>query len=599
MNVLNRFKPNSSQTNTPTNNVLSAGARELVDQLAPGAMILHHDAIHLAGEAWVRVWFVQDLPPQMERGALDAIYDFPGEIRVSMLVRPLDKAAVREQLRQQRTALHAEVITRSRQGRLPDYLADEELAETERTLRDLEASHLPPQELLWVIALYGRDEHELGEQSRRLEDTLLDADLRFFRAALRQEDALYSVQPFGRNFLGHGRNITPDALAGMFPFARRLQADARGIPYGIDRSTGTWVIVDDFSLPNSNLLILGEQGSGKSMFLKYKATWAVLLGMRCYILDLEGEFQAMCRALGGTYLDLSLSSPHHLNIMDLNTDEADGWQNGLQDVLSWIELARGKLTPYERNVILIPAYQRVMNEAGILHGDKDTWAKEPPVLADLYDVLRSNEDPVAQNLAAELYQIAAGVYAEAFSSKTNINPRSPLVVFGLKEVHRDFQALRMRQVQTFIWSNVLSKMHPTLVIVDEAWRWLRQKSAAEDLAEMARRFRKRYAGLHLATQHGSDLSASESAIVIRDTAAMVMLFRQAPSGYAKLAELFGLNEVEAAELLTLDRGESVLIKAQQHIPIYTVIPPQWYATWTTDPREVSNQLSVNSTQSPD
>lgn len=585
MNILDRFKSSPPKVTTPTNDVLNPGARDLVDQIAPGAMIVHHDAIHLAGESWMRVWFVQDLPPQMERGALDAIYDFTGEIRVSMLVRPLDKSAVREQLRQQRTALHAEVITRSRQGRLPDYLAEEELAETERTLKDLEASHLPPQELLWVIALYTRDEHELEEQSRRLEDTLLDADLRFFRAALRQEDALYSVQPFGRNFLGHGRNITPAALAAMFPFSRRLQADARGIPYGIDRSTGTWVIVDDFSLPNSNLLILGEQGSGKSMFLKYKATWAVLLGMRCYILDLEGEFEKMCHALGGTYLDLSLSSPHHMNIMDLNTDEMDAWQNGLQDVMSWIELAMGELTAYERNVILIPAYQRVMTEAGILHNKKETWKQKPPVLTDLYDVLRSEENPVAQDLAARLYQIASGVYAEAFSSRTNINPRSPLVVFGLKDVHRDFQALRMRQVQTFIWANVLSKMHPTLVVVDEAWRWLRQKSAAEDLAEMARRFRKRYAGLHLATQHGSDLSASESAVVIRDTAAMVMLFRQAPSGHAKLAELFGLNEVEAAELLTLDRGESVLIKGQQHIPVYTVIPPDWYATWTTDPRE--------------
>lgn len=598
MSLFDRFKANPPVESASSNDVLSAGARELVDQLAPGALIINSDRVHLPGEAWIRVWFVQDLPPQMERGALDAIYDFPGEIRVSMLVRPLDKAAVREQLRQQRTSLHAEVITRTRQGRLPDYLAEEELAETERTLKDLEASHMPPQELLWVIALYGRDEQELEEQSRRLEDLMLDADLRFFRAALRQEDALYSVQPFARNFLGHGRNITPAALSGMFPFARRLQADARGIPYGIDRTTGTWVIVDDYSLPNSNLLILGEQGSGKSMFLKYKATWAVLLGMRCYILDLEGEFETMCRALGGTYLDLSLSSPHHMNILDLNPEDPDAWYNGIQDTLSWLELAMGggKLTGLERNVILMPAYERIMKEAGIFPNDRTSWTKPTPLLSDLYDALRSNEESVAQHLAATLMPLTVGTFREAFSSPTNINPRSPLVVFGLRDVHRDLQPVRMRQVQTFIWANVLCKLHPTLVIVDEAWRWLRQEAAADDLAEMARRFRKRYAGLHLATQHGSDLSKSESAVVIRDTAAMVMLFRQAPSGNAALAELFALNEVEAAELLTLDRGESVLLKGSLHIPLYTVIPPEWYSTWTTDPREVSRQVAGGSKQ---
>lgn len=587
MSLFTQFKKKPEPAAEAAEEILQPGARELVDHLAPSGMVIHSDHIHLPGEAWIRCWFIQDLPPQMERGALDAVYDFRGEIRVSLLIRPLDKAAVREQLRQQRTSLHAEVITRSRQGRLADYRAEEELAETERTLKDLEASHLPPQELLWVITLYARDEQMLEEQSRRLEDLLLDADLRFFRAALRQEDALQSAQPFGRNYLGHGRNITPAALAGMFPFSRRLQADARGIPYGIDRSTGTWVIVDDFSLNNSNVLILGEQGSGKSMFLKYKATWAVLLGMRCYILDLEGEFESMCRALGGTYLDLSLSSPHRMNVLDLNPDDPDALINGMQDALSWLELAfGGTLTAVERNVALIPAYQRIMREAGIVPEQPETWRNRTPVLTDLYDALRSDERQVAQDLAARLTQFANGVYKPAFASPTNVAVKSNLVVFGLKDVHRDFQALRMRQIQTFIWANVLSRMHPTLVIVDEAWRWLREATAAQDLAEMARRFRKRYAGLHLATQHGSDLSASDSAVVIRDTAAMVMLFRQAPSGHRRLAELFGLNEVEAPELLTLDPGESILVKDAQHIAIYTVIPSLWYSAWTTDPREV-------------
>jgi type IV secretory pathway VirB4 component len=492
---------------------------------------------------------------------------------------------VREHLRQRRTTLYAENLTRTQQGRLPDFTAQDELAETEATLRDIESSHLPPLELLWTIALYGRTEEELEELSRRLEDYLLDANLRFFRASLRQEDGLYSVQPFGVNYLGHGRNITTSALAGMFPFARRLQADATGIPYGIDRTTGAWVIVNDFGLPNSNLLIVGEQGSGKSMFLKYKATWAVLLGMRCYILDLEGEFEPMCRALNGTYLDMALTSPHHMNILDLNPEDPDAWFNGMQDVLAWLEIALGTLTHKERNVILIPAYERIMKEAGIKPDDPTTWRNKPPVLSDLYAVLHADERREAQDLADRLQTLAEGVYASAFSQHTNVNPRSSLVVFGLKNVHADMQALRMRQVHTFIWANVLSKLQPTLVVVDEAWRWLEHPGAAHDLAEMARRFRKRNAGVHLATQHGGDLSASQQAVVIRDTAALTVLFRQTAASVPSVASLFGLNEVEARELLTLDRGESVLLIGPNHIPLYTVIPPDWYPLWTTDPRD--------------
>jgi len=105
----------------------------------------------------------------------------------------------------------------------------------------------------------------------------------------------------------------------------------------------------------------------------------------------------------------------------------------------------------------------------------------------------------------------------------------------------------MRQVHTFIWANVLSKLQPTLVGVDEAWRWLEHPGASQDLAERARRFCKRNAGVHLATQHGGDLSASQQAVVIRDTAALTVLFRQTAAAVPSVASLFGLNE--ARELL--------------------------------------------------
>jgi type IV secretory pathway VirB4 component len=564
---------------------LHIGTRELVDHLAPGAMHVYPDCIELVGEAWVRIWFIEDYPPVMGRGSLDSLYNFPAEIRHAMQVLPLDKAAVREQLRQRRTSLHAEILTRQKQGRLADFNAQDELAETEKTLYELESTHLPPQELLWTIALYARTDQELDELSRRLEDYLLDADLRAHRASLRQEDALHTVQPYGVNFLGHGRNISTLSLGGMFPFARRLQVDLDGIPYGIDRSTGAWAIINDFAQPNSNLLVIGEQGSGKSMFLKYKATWAVLLGMRVYVLDLEGEFEEMCRALGGAYLDMALSSPHSMNILDLNPFDEDAMFNGLQDTLAWLEIALGKLTPKERNVILIPAYERVMQAAGILKDRPATWKKIPPVLSDLYLVLRSEVNPLSQDLADRLETLAMGMYSSAFSAHTNINAQASLVVFGLKNVHPDMQALRMRQIQTFIWSNVLAKEMPTLVVVDEAWRWLLHASAANDLSEMARRFRKRNAGIHLATQHGADLSASSGAVVIRDTAAITLLFRQNASAVPPLQGLFGLNEVEARELLTLDSGESILLMGGNHIPLFTVIPPKWYPLWTTRPSD--------------
>ena len=92
--------------------------------------------------------------------------------------------------------------------------------------------------------------------------------------------------------------------------------------------------------------------------------------------------------------------------------------------------------------------------------------------------------------------------------------------------------------------------------------------------------------MHLATQHGIDLSRSEEAVVIRDTAAITMLFRQNSSAVPGLQSLFSLDELECRELLTLDQGESILLVDGNRFPIYTAIPPAWYSYWTTRPAEL-------------
>ena len=61
---------------------------------------------------------------------------------------------------------------------------------------------------------------------------------------------------------------------------------------------------------------------------------------------------------------------------------------------------------------------------------------------------------------------------------------------------------------------------------------------------MARRFRKRYGGLQLGTQHIYDLDSSGSAQVIRDTADIALLFRQRGSATGAVNRLFELNELE-------------------------------------------------------
>ena len=214
-----------------------------------------------------------------------------------------------------------------------------------------------------------------------------------------------------------------------------------------------------------------------------------------------------------------------------------------------------------------------MADIGITQEIRSSWRKgigQMPVLSDLYTALLVEEHKAARDVAARLKEYAVGMYANAFNARTTINPRSPLVVFDVSHVRNEaLKALRMRQIVTFIWSRMLRGDAPTLVVVDEAWHWLRHPQAAAELEEMARRFRKRYGGLQLGTQHIYDLESSGSAQVIRETGDIGALFWRQPvcrapgigGGYTGLRDRRGSERLPGKHLPYQPSSASRLLAA--------------------------------------
>lgn len=568
---------------------LRTGAREFVDRVAPSELQIGRDEVAMPTQGVLtRTWWVEDLPDRMIFESLDPLLHFPGRVAVSMLVEPIPPAEAMQALRQERSSRYAGFITRGQQGRLSDPGAVADLQSMEKELADLQIARRFPLSLYWVIGLSAHDGDEMDDLGQKIEELLLTSGLVYHQATWRHEAALKSLLPLGVNFLGDRRNVNADTMACLFPFSRRVHYDPNGLPYGIDRNSGAWVIFNDWACDNQNMVVLGEMGSGKSMFLKWKTLWHVLLGGRAFVIDLEGEFAPLAELLEAEHIDLGLASAEKLNVLDINPDDEEGYYTGVTDLLGWLVLAVGGLTPDERNAVT-EAYGRIMAEAGVVKEIRSSWRKgvgQMPVLADLYTALTVEEHRAARDVAARLKQFAVGMYADAFNARTTIDPRSPLVVFDVSRVRNEaFKALRMRQVVTFIWSRMLRGDTPTLVVVDEAWHWLRHPQASAELEGMARRFRKRYGGLQLGTQHIYDLESNGSAQVIRDTADIGVLFRQRGSAVGAVSRLFGLNELEAGELRTLTPGEALLVSPHDRIPLYVAIPPELLRLFSTRPQE--------------
>jgi type IV secretory pathway VirB4 component len=427
---------------------------------------------------------------------------------------------------------------------------------------------------------------------QRLEDFLQAQGIVFHPAYLQQPHALYSLLPTGTDRLRTWRNMTADAMGHMFPFTKKVYYDPGGWHYGIHKYNGTWVVLNPFasSMDNASEIVLGRPGRGKSAYFKQQIDLLVTLGHRVFVVDIEGEYRTLCDDMHGVYLEFSRTAENHLNILDLNPLASDPFGAGLSMLTGFLTMALDRdLAPVERNVVVPRYYEEVMRHAGISIDDSDTWQRNAPRLSDLRRVLEQADESASRELAQLLYIYTEGMYGDVFDRRSNVDlSQAPLIVFGLRDVANELAGLYLWLITNLVWTAVSAAgaAQPVHLFVDEGWHLLQHSGTAAELGGMARRFRKYYSAIHLATQFGQDLARSPDAEVIRDAVGIVTLFGQNPRAAQELGDLFSLAPHEVAELVQLAKGEALLLWNQEtHIPVYVPLPPDRADLYKTDPAQ--------------
>ena len=137
---------------------------------------------------------------------------------------------------------------------------------------------------------------------------------------LRQKDGFASANPAGGSVLASfaERVLPARSVANLYPMNYSGKTDPEGFFIGRDRF-GANIIVDLFrrapDKTNSNVLILGNSGQGKSFLLKLLLCNVREAGKSVISLDSEHEMEDECRALGGCFLDY-LSGQYRINLLE-------------------------------------------------------------------------------------------------------------------------------------------------------------------------------------------------------------------------------------------------------------------------------------------
>ena len=490
---------------------------------------------------------------------------------MSWFIYPAENSAIQSMMKRRSTQLKAEIGVARQKWITYDSDIDVEFRDVEDIRQKLATREERYFESSYYLTVYEHEEEKLREMGKKLEQKVSGYGIRIKPASQRMDEAQQSMLPLCIDQLDIPRSMITTSLAGWFPFISWDLIEPTGILYGSNVHTGSLVIFDRFAhkLPNANSIILATSGAGKSFATKLEILRYLMLGREVIVIDPENEYKQMCEKVGGTYLNISINAPYHINPFDLppKLEDVEYSEGDLlrSQILSLIWLISVLIwwVDAAEEAILDKAIQATYSLKEITFEDSDYTGKSIPTMTDLLHVLEWMNG--GDLMALKLSKYVTWTFANLFNNETNVNLENNLTVFSIRDIEDALKTPAMYNVLNYIWTKVRAKKKPRLLVIDEAWIMMQSKVAGNFLYQLVKRARKFGLGVTTITQDVEDFLRSEYGKPIVSNASLQLLLRQSTSSIAALEKTFWLSEAEKQLLVAANIGEWLMIAGNQHV----------------------------------
>ena len=211
----------------------------------------------------------------------------------------------------------------------------------------------------------------------------------------------------------------------------------------------------------------------------------------------------------------------------------------------------------------------------------------PPTIADLYETLL-HAGGTGPQLAQRLRKYTTGTFAGIFSQQSNIDINNPFAVFNIRDLEDELRPVAMYIVLNFIWNKTKVDKKKRILVIDEAWQFMKYEDSASFIFSLAKRARKYALGITTISQDVEDFIESRMGRAIVANASMQLLLKQSPSAIDKLADVFKLTSEEKKRLSQFPVGQGLFFAGQNHVHIQVIASPSETNLITTNPQEVKN-----------
>jgi type IV secretory pathway VirB4 component len=585
------FSDKKIQKNVPPTLVQTSDASvvappSIKDLIAPPAMKINANSIQL-GSKIARTLFVFTYPRYLITNWFSSVLSMDKEFNVALFVHPVETVWIMNQLRKKVAQIQAQLSDRQEKGQVRDPMLETALQDIENLRDNLLQGNEKFFKFGLYITLFAESEKELDNIENDVRSLLENRMVYIKPATFQQEQGFNSTLPLGQDELQIHSSMNTGPLSSSFPFISVNLSDNKGILYGVNRHNNSLIIFDRFSLENANAVVFAKSGSGKSYTVKLEVLRSLMMGTEVIIIDPENEYQYLTETVGGSYIKISLTSPHHLNPFDLPIPPkgelaGDVLRSTIINLVGLMRIMLGGLTP-EEDAILDRAISETYSSRDIT-AQSDFSKITPPLLSDLYTILKNMEG--ASSLATRLEKFVTGSYSGIFNQHTNTELRNKLVCFSIRDMEEELRPIAMYIVLHHIWNLIRSELKRRILVVDEAWVLMKHEDAASFLFGIAKRCRKYYLGLTTITQDVADFMNSPYGKPIVTNSSLQILLRQSPASIDVIQKTFNLTEQEKYLLLECSVGEGIFFAGLQHAAIKVIASYTEDQIITSDPKQL-------------
>ncbi len=564
------------------------------------------------GENSAKVYGVIQYPQKVDVGWLSKMTNIPSTI-VTIGYQPTDNSALISAI--SKSIIQNRGTAESAKDPLTRQRAEKAANDGERIMLQID-QHGETVGLMNITVMpLADDEKGFSRVCRRMENTLSMLKCKVRTLANLQKEGFQHLSP---TFPGNeqvenilNRIIPMSTFVGGFPFASSGFSDENGYYFAKD-SHGGLVIVDTWhrgnDRTNSNFVIMGVAGVGKSTAVKHIALSEYFMGTKLIFIDPESEYKELCQSLNGDWINAGGGSNGMINPLQIRPaprdeegeenplykDEGNGMSDmalHLKNLEIFFNLYIPDLTMMQKAVLkqcLIELY----NQFHITWTTDITTLKNTdfPTFSDLFQLIRHKEstleDEVYKELSLLLYDIANGGDSFLWNGHSTIETHSRCICLDTHTLQNTSDNIKRTQyfnLLSWCWEQMSKdRTERVLLICDESYLMIDPNvpQSLVFLRNVEKRARKYESGLAIISHSVVDFLAPEVKMygqALLDIPCMKIIMGTDGKNLQETRELYNLTDAEEELLASKKRGHALFMIGSKRLHIHFDIPEYKFA----------------------